>query len=166
MAVYLMRCGVDGPVKIGFAANPIARMAECQTGNPIQLHLIRTIEGGRSEEAWFHREFRHLHLRGEWFTFDHRMMSCLPAIEQKSPASIDPPDDAGANVRTEIPLYSPSEIEEKAKQQGSSVFAVTKTLGISYSVFSRWRSGHTSPLLPTYIKIVDAVWALSSQDVA
>jgi hypothetical protein len=164
MAVYFMRCGSDGPVKIGFAANPVARMAECQTGNPAQLHLIRTIEGGRDEEAWFHREFKNHHMRGEWFTFSERMMDCIPVIDRETKPRANFPNDFGAKGRSEIPLYSPSEIEEKAKQQGSSVFAVTKSLGISYSVFSRWRSGHTSPLLPTYIKIVDAVWALSPQD--
>lgn len=75
MAVYFVQAGIDGPVKIGFAANVAARVKAIQSCCPIDLILLRETKGTRFVETWFHREFAPFRVRHEWFTFDPRMLS-------------------------------------------------------------------------------------------
>jgi hypothetical protein len=78
MTIYFVRSGEHGPVKIGFAVSCTVRLAELQCGNPEQLYLVRQIRGERLHEAWFHTQFAHLRIRGEWFHFDEAMMTLCP----------------------------------------------------------------------------------------
>jgi hypothetical protein len=77
MAVYMIRAGVDGPVKIGFAVDPTRRVDGLQTGQPEKLTIIRVMEGCRKFEAALHRHFAHLRTRGEWFTHSDEMLGDL-----------------------------------------------------------------------------------------
>jgi len=65
--VYFIQAGARGPVKIGFAFNPYARLEELQVGNPFRLQLIGAIQGGRAEEIRLHERFKSDRLEGEWF---------------------------------------------------------------------------------------------------
>jgi hypothetical protein len=76
--VYFIRAGEDGPIKIGVAVRIAERLAALQTGTAAPLSLIREVPGSFAVEAWFHREFKNLHLSGEWFSFDPRMLSVNP----------------------------------------------------------------------------------------
>jgi hypothetical protein len=69
MAVYMIRAGEDGPVKIGKAVDPIERMAVLQTYHFLTLHIMRVFEGGEVEERALHQRFARLRIRGEWFAF-------------------------------------------------------------------------------------------------
>jgi hypothetical protein len=75
MAVYFIRAGENGPVKIGRAKNPSQRMAILQTSHWQELRLMRAIEGRASLESALHRHYRGLHIRGEWFAFCPTMAS-------------------------------------------------------------------------------------------
>lgn len=61
--------GVEGSplVKIGLAADPAARLAGLQTGNPQPLKLLYSHEGGRELESHLHATFFDQRIRGEWF---------------------------------------------------------------------------------------------------
>ena len=74
MPVYFMRAGLSGPVKIGRADDVPARMYALQTGHYETLNVVRTVEGGEAEETSFHRQFKHRHIRGEWFHWDENML--------------------------------------------------------------------------------------------
>lgn len=74
MAVYLIRCGEDGPVKIGSADAPQERLAALQTAHWQTLALVRVWQGGETEERKLHRKFSDLHIRGEWFHFSRQML--------------------------------------------------------------------------------------------
>lgn len=64
--IYFIKAGEF--VKIGYcAADPKARRAQLQVGNPVDLRLIAIKEGDMAEEAVWHRRFAHLRVRGEWF---------------------------------------------------------------------------------------------------
>jgi DNA-binding XRE family transcriptional regulator len=78
MPVYFAQAGEDGPVKIGHATDPTARVAMLQTAHYEPLRIARVIKGTSAVEKWFHRHFRHLHIRGEWFAFDAAMMNVEP----------------------------------------------------------------------------------------
>jgi hypothetical protein len=73
--IYFIQSGFgDGPIKIGIAANPEARLKELQTANPYWLSLLGVIRVTSAGEA---RDIeRELHMqfsmsrtrpRGEWF---------------------------------------------------------------------------------------------------
>lgn len=54
--------------KIGFSKNPDVRMRELQTGNPLEVKLIGTVQGSRQLEKAWHVKFSKRRIRGEWFT--------------------------------------------------------------------------------------------------
>jgi DNA-binding XRE family transcriptional regulator len=57
----------NGAVKIGYAADPIARVAGLATGHPGVLTLLGMAVGTEAHEAECHRLFRAHRIRGEWF---------------------------------------------------------------------------------------------------
>jgi hypothetical protein len=65
--VYFLRAGADGPVKVGLATDPMARMQELQTGNHVALIMIGVIRGGADVERAIQRELVPYRIRGEWF---------------------------------------------------------------------------------------------------
>jgi hypothetical protein len=65
--VYFVQSGDVGPVKIGIARDPLARLGELQTGNPEQLHIRHVLPGDRTMESGLHHRFREARIRGEWF---------------------------------------------------------------------------------------------------
>ncbi len=128
MAVYLIRCGEDGPVKIGFAADPEERLRDLQCAHHETLHLIRTWDGNRTEEAKLHRHFSRLRIRNEWFRFDEAMLSIEIGAEdlesQKRPRKYD----AGL---------------EKALKAAGGPIALARRIGVVPSCITNW---HTIPV--------------------
>lgn len=69
-------------VKIGYTRGDVtARLRQLQTGSPVELRIVATIDGGPDLEARLHRTFRPLHVRGEWFTVAHKLESLLFYLE-------------------------------------------------------------------------------------
>lgn len=66
----------NGPVKIGTAFEPVARVAELQTGNAEHLWFWAVCEGGLSLERTYHEKFAADRIRGEWF-------ARTPALERE-----------------------------------------------------------------------------------
>lgn len=82
--VYFLRASAQGPIKIGKARDITRRVATLQTALPDELHLLLTIPGYGHEEAWFHKRFEHLRLRGEWFHADCDLVHFLRAVVKRS----------------------------------------------------------------------------------
>lgn len=78
MATYIIQAGPTGPVKIGRADDPNARLATLQTGQPEELRIIRIVDTPYECEGAFHARFADLRIRGEWFRFDSEMMTFVP----------------------------------------------------------------------------------------
>lgn len=57
----------SGPIKIGMAANPKARLAGLQTSHHERLELLATCRGGANQERLYHYQFKEHRLKGEWF---------------------------------------------------------------------------------------------------
>jgi hypothetical protein len=82
--VYFIREGRKGPIKIGYAANPQARIYNIQCGNPRALRFIGMVPGTRDDESEWHRRFDKLRIGGEWFRAAHDLTSAidrLPRVE-------------------------------------------------------------------------------------
>ena len=67
MAVYWIRAGEAGPIKVGYAINPAARLKLLQTGSYLPLSLIRVESGDRTTEAALHQHYRLKRVHGEFF---------------------------------------------------------------------------------------------------
>lgn len=84
-SVYFIQSGTDGPVKIGIAENPRARMRHMQTGCPDRLRLLHAAPGGPEREAELHAWLAPHHLRGEWFKpVDQVLGLCLAYEDAKA----------------------------------------------------------------------------------
>lgn len=56
-----------GPVKIGFASNPVDRLISLQIGNPRRIEVVGLRHGTMRTEADIHRRLAHARIGGEWF---------------------------------------------------------------------------------------------------
>jgi hypothetical protein len=67
--VYFLRCGKDGPIKIGWTAarNLLGRISNLQVAHHELLSLIGFTEGGQTTEREWHERFSAIKIRGEWF---------------------------------------------------------------------------------------------------
>ena len=55
--VYFVKAKGAGLIKVGHAAHVGARVANMQTGCPLELHVIASIPASRSTERWLHFPF-------------------------------------------------------------------------------------------------------------
>lgn len=81
MAVYFLRAGDDGPVKIGHTRDIKRRLPLLRTGCPAPISVIREIAGGLRTEMWLHRRFSSAHRFGEWFDYVPEMLTVEPPAE-------------------------------------------------------------------------------------
>lgn len=69
MYVYVISEGVDGPCKIGFGQNPLARLEACRIGNPRPLRIAFQCASIRPRyvERIAHVMLAGKRVSGEWF---------------------------------------------------------------------------------------------------
>jgi hypothetical protein len=80
--VYYIRCGgADGLIKIGKAIDPHRRLLQLQTGSGEALTLVATEPGGLDIERMRHRQFRAMHVRGEWFRAESALVQHIEALQ-------------------------------------------------------------------------------------
>ena len=67
--IYFLTCDApDFPIKIGVASNLTRRVSHLQNALPFKIIVLATLAGSLLDERRLHRKFRHLKLRGEWFS--------------------------------------------------------------------------------------------------
>ena len=80
--IYFIRSG--DWVKIGHTKKSARiRLKELQTGNPIELKLLGSVEGDHREECRLHDLFSPFRGFGEWFSFKGELESYILAITGK-----------------------------------------------------------------------------------
>lgn len=70
----------SGLYKIGITKQPMGkRLKDLQTGNPTSLNLIlvKHCSNYVKIEKYFHRLFKHKHIRGEWFKLSSYDLSLI-----------------------------------------------------------------------------------------
>jgi DNA-binding transcriptional regulator YdaS (Cro superfamily) len=128
MAVYAIRGGQKGPIKLGSADAPAERLAALQTAHYEKLLLIRTWAGGFSEEKWLHHLFRSYRLVGEWFDIS----------EADLPDSLDRLPVKPKKERLKKPAGEKTPLDLAISAVGSSA-ALARKLGIKKTAISQWR---------------------------
>jgi hypothetical protein len=75
--VYFIRCGVDGPIKIGTAGDAHQRLRDLSCASPYPLSLIGTIAGGQPLERRIHKALRDFRIHLEWFRPERRVLDFI-----------------------------------------------------------------------------------------
>ena len=88
--IYFIRSGQY--VKIGRSSNPLGRLRQVQTGNPVQGELLAVCPGGRNEEAAIHRAFAEYRVSGEWFHATPKLNTLIEDIRRDHPEAQLTPD--------------------------------------------------------------------------
>lgn len=143
MPVYVIRAGDTEFVKIGWAESVPARIRELQAGNHLTLNILRSIDGGRTVEAWLHRHFKAFCIEREWFRFTPEMLEIEPP-QFASPPNVDSP------ARKILGLFD-------------SHSALARTLGKPHTTVTQWAlrgkipSWHWVPIMEAAAKLTPPV---------
>jgi hypothetical protein len=92
--VYFLRGG--DVIKIGYTTNLAARQRALETASAVPLELLASVPGDRREEARLHREWWHLHIRGEWFHADEELLRYIRVLAGELEPEPDPQAQAQA----------------------------------------------------------------------
>ncbi|ENN86096.1 hypothetical protein RHSP_32219 [Rhizobium freirei PRF 81] len=92
--VYFIKMGDF--VKIGYSGGLLSRIKNLEVGFPEPSELLATIPGTKNTEAYFHKIFSSLRVKGEWFKFEGALkafvsiaaISTLPEISTVKKLSI------------------------------------------------------------------------------
>lgn len=140
MPVYLIRAGENGPVKIGHAENPWARLSNAQTDCPIPLSLIAVLDGKAEEEAALHAQFSHLRIRGEWFRWSDDFFRICQ----------DNPPERAARRRRGKPR---TKLEHWIEKNGLTAEKFAEAVEVSSAQISRILAGKSYPSVPLILRI-------------
>lgn len=69
-------------IKIGFSRYPDGRQSDLQVAHYLPLRQIAQFFGAWSDEAFLHRKFQHLRIRGEWFRPETELIEFIAALER------------------------------------------------------------------------------------
>ena len=90
--IYAIYCPNKQQVKIGYASDPIKRLATLQCGTTDRLDLLFCFSGGLQEEKQLHCLLEENNVSGEWFTYNKLTLDVLhkfysinfPKVEDES----------------------------------------------------------------------------------
>jgi hypothetical protein len=100
--VYFVLNSSSGAVKIGWTIDLGHRLTALKNGAGTDLHVIRTIEGGRAKERWLHKKFADRRTKGEWFKYHADMLVVVPPDEIIRPQKIVRRRDIRLSVRERL----------------------------------------------------------------
>jgi hypothetical protein len=104
--IYLIRNGESFIFKVGIAQDVESRLAQLQTGNPVELVIVSSYGFPNAEnvEKVLHQKWSGVRMRGEWFEFDTRdinqfdeicrLLGGVPYVPNAEVSSPDEVDEA------------------------------------------------------------------------
>lgn len=87
--VYFIQCVSGGPIKIGYAVDPVRRVSHLQSGTFEELKILASIPGSRQQEAALHRKFAAARVRSEWFSPTASLLSLIAEVKTSGKLEID-----------------------------------------------------------------------------
>lgn len=66
--VYAIGTAWGEPIKIGYSLNPWARVREISTGSPVDLSILATWKGTKTDEGEIHKVMSEYRVKNEWFS--------------------------------------------------------------------------------------------------
>ena len=81
--IYFIQVEHSGPIKIGIAKDPQARLNHLQSGNPFLLRLLYCFPAVPEIESLYHYAFREECIKGEWFWPSAKLLKQIKFQEEK-----------------------------------------------------------------------------------
>lgn len=148
MAVYLIRAGEHGPVKIGYSDEPEVRLGQLQISHWETLRIIRQFEGGPAEETALHDRFQELHIRGEWHHFSRAMLGDVGLVEITGEPDAPVAAVAFKPIEHETitdPQFLGARIREMRKAKGLTQIELAQAIGVARSSLACIETGKDAP---------------------
>ena len=84
--IYLLSEETDKYLKIGIATNVIKRLSSIQTGNPYNISILYNVcvLNMRNAEKAFHKKFKHLKYKNEWFLKDESIITAFKTFSENT----------------------------------------------------------------------------------
>lgn len=139
MPLYVIQCGQNGPVKIGYSDDPYTRLGDLQTSHWEELFLRALIDGNTLAERLVHKEFADRQIREEWF-----QASVLDDLPKLGRAFI--PIEGGVCVGAVLALWLQKERVSRRD------FA--DALGVPTRRLNDWISGRKTPE-PVFLEAIE-----------
>jgi hypothetical protein len=131
-AIYVVR-SEPGPVKVGIATNPRARLSQLRTASAVPLHLdfaAETEGDARALERRAHAILAERRLAGEWFNIDSReaVAAVRRAAQELGVALYGPRTSSARHPPARTPRTKPSPLARgvwrRSRQSAAKRFAV------------------------------------------
>lgn len=146
MTVYMIRCGENGPVKIGHSSDPVFRLGQLQISHWETLHILRLFEGGLSEELALHERFADQYIRGEWHHFSRAMLGDVGLKETYILEPTLPPAPASITLeRTSTATEIGANIRALRWSRGLTQQELADALAMARSSLASIEAGHDLP---------------------
>jgi len=68
-------------IKIGRSSHPNRRLQQLKTGSANDLEIVATLPGGENESV-LHDRFRHLRIKGEWFSYSSELKNYIQSLSR------------------------------------------------------------------------------------
>lgn len=75
--IYVIDC--DGFIKIGYSTDPRGRLSNLRVSSPLEITVLRVIEGTVADERELHNRFAAQRVRGEWFKREGELAEWIEA---------------------------------------------------------------------------------------
>ena len=75
--IYVIDC--DGFIKIGYSTDPRGRLSNLRVASPLEITVLRVIEGTVADERELHNKFVAHRVRGEWFKCEGELAAWIEA---------------------------------------------------------------------------------------
>lgn len=154
MFVYVIG-SVNGPQKIGVAANPDIRLTQLRTGHPFPLAVHANFDLGaepmaRAVERTAHKALAEKRLHGEWF--DIATSDAIAAVEVAINAVQN-----GDGAAPDQPLLTPAQIRAARALIGWKQTDLASASGVSEMSVKNIERGVTDPRASTLQAMQDAL---------
>lgn len=139
--VYFLRCGDDGPIKIGHTKTSVyLRVRALQQTSPHVLRWIGYFDGTLGDEAAAHRLLKNSRLRGEWFNPTHEV---LAFIESKCPGFKEGVEVANLTHLEQKAVVKAALAPYRYKRDNTPARTISDVAGVSIYQLWGWLSDRT-----------------------
>lgn len=78
--IYFAQIEKTGHIKIGFSSEPQKRIAGIQASCPFKIRLLAICKGTKKDEENYHKRFKKIHVRGEWYEPKKHLLNFINKI--------------------------------------------------------------------------------------
>lgn len=125
--VYVIGVDIRSPVKIGFSANPWARLKEIASNHPEHISVLASFKAEKRTESTLHKILKPFRTKNEWFSITNSVFEYIESHSNGS-ISIDELMDSLRSISSllrsspevEEELNSKQELETKLKEPPST----------------------------------------------